>query len=281
MLVSILIIAVLALIIGFAWWEIRKLKTERSISREVLEIYKLHAGQIEELEEAISRCIRKITTKPYRVIVNSGAALEIGAPNSEDLYLNASNYSVKIFSAEKVGNNQTKYLVMVADAIQSWSRQCDYAHKDQLTGVNNRKSIEHAMKREFKRAKRTNAAVTFLLLDIDDFKEFNDEYGHPHGDVVIRKVAQKTSMRIRETDIVGRYGRGDEFAIILPATSQEDAIVVAEELRKDIETEGITLSIGVASYPEYALTIEELIKKADVALYISKKKGKNRVTAAT
>lgn len=282
MLVRFLKAAVLALLVGLARQEIRISRAERNISRRVLDIYNLHPGQIEELEKAISRCLLVITSEPYRVLVNSGAALEIGVPSSDNLCLVAENDSVKIFSSAKTNKNQARFLRMVANAIQSWSKQCEYSHKDQITGVGNRKGIAQALNRIFKLAERTASPFSILLLDIDGFKQFNDKHGHSHGDQVLMQVAQRVSKRIRETDAVGRYGNGDEFLVILPATTQEDAVNLAEEIREDVKAEGITLSIGVAScYPEHALTLDDLLERADKALYTAKEGGKNRVAQAT
>jgi len=124
------------------------------------------------------------------------------------------------------------------------------------------------------------------MADIDNFKKVNDTYGHQFGDKVLNKTAHLIKTKSRSTDIPARYG-GEEFCIILPETNQDNAIIVAEKIRKSVEEYTfeshedpvkITISFGVAEYPHNALNKENLITAADKALYLSKENGKNRVT---
>ncbi len=156
---------------------------------------------------------------------------------------------------------------------------------DELTHVLNRRGLMEILEREIARSKRFKLPLSVVMVDIDDFKKVNDTYGHPVGDKVLQTVAQILKNSLRITDVVARYG-GEEFLVVLPNTGLEDAKVVAEKLRRSVEkktykykddTFRITISLGVTQLRE-SDTLELLLKRADDALYISKKEGKNRVT---
>ena len=155
------------------------------------------------------------------------------------------------------------------------------AETDPLTGVANRRLFEITLTRELKRAERQEDPITLVMLDVDHFKPYNDTYGHQAGDEVLRRVAHMLSTACREFDTVARYG-GEEFAVILPGCSSEESTRTAERLREAIAgvdaAHPITASAGVATYPTDAAGGESLVKKADEALYESKRAGRNRVT---
>jgi diguanylate cyclase (GGDEF)-like protein len=134
---------------------------------------------------------------------------------------------------------------------------------------------------EIKRAGRYGKPVSLILADIDHFKALNDTYGHKMGDRALQQVASVLSKNVRDIDLVSRYG-GEEFAIVLPNCSAADAAVRAEELRKavarDLKSNKLTVSFGVASYPSHAPGADILVVAADRALYQSKCDGRNRVT---
>jgi diguanylate cyclase (GGDEF)-like protein len=124
------------------------------------------------------------------------------------------------------------------------------------------------------------------MMDIDDFKRFNDTYGHQLGDNILREVARTIKKSSRAVDIPARYG-GEEFVLILPETDQLGAMVAAEKIRRSVgemkipyekEKLRVTISLGVATFPNQAVDKESLIKSADEALYLAKRKGKNRVS---
>ncbi len=158
---------------------------------------------------------------------------------------------------------------------------------DGLTELNNRSFFDQSLSREFKQAQRFKSELTVILLDIDNFKRINDKHGHLIGDECLRKVAKaiKTSIK-REMDIVARFG-GEEFAVILPGTSRESGVRLAEAIRANIEMlppiHGktlchMTVSAGVATMiPTQEEQKETIIDKADTALYQAKNQGKNRV----
>jgi diguanylate cyclase (GGDEF)-like protein len=156
---------------------------------------------------------------------------------------------------------------------------------DPLTGLQNRRSLFELGRVEFARAHRMNRTFCCMMLDLDHFKQINDTYGHPVGDLVLREFAIRCRCSVREVDLVGRYG-GEELIILLPETDRKAALQVAERLRASIAVTpfkiadqeiAVTVSIGVAEKNENTLRLEMLIARADQAMYIAKHKGRNRV----
>jgi diguanylate cyclase (GGDEF)-like protein/PAS domain S-box-containing protein len=166
----------------------------------------------------------------------------------------------------------------------------DQSIRDPLTGLFNRRFMEESLEREMQRAIRKNHPVSVLFIDLDHFKRFNDTFGHDAGDLVLRSIADVFRKQFRVDDVICRYG-GEEFGIILPESSAQNAAIRANALREEIKkleiqyknrTVGtITLSIGVACFPEHGRTSEELVKAADQCLYKSKAAGRDSVTVAT
>lgn len=148
---------------------------------------------------------------------------------------------------------------------------------DGLTGVYNRRYLDEVLRRELARAKRYSHSVSVLMADVDDFKKYNDTHGHQAGDELLKKLANLLVGGIRTVDMVFRYG-GEEFTVFLPETLKEGGIEVAKRLvnlaRQNLPT---TVSFGLASYPQDAETAEDLLKKADAALYQAKTSGKDRL----
>jgi len=157
---------------------------------------------------------------------------------------------------------------------------------DGLTGLLNHRRFQERLSEEFIRIQRHPEPLSLILLDIDHFKKINDTYGHPTGDEVLRKIAGIIKGMVRDIDMVARYG-GEEFAIILINTEGRGAYKVAERIRKEVAKRSfsfggrkipITLSLGIASYPNDVRTKEELIARADLALYSAKTSGRNRTS---
>ncbi|MFC1942928.1 diguanylate cyclase, partial [Chloroflexota bacterium] len=159
------------------------------------------------------------------------------------------------------------------------------ANTDELTGLFNHRFFHQRLDEEIARSSRFGEVFSLILLDIDHFKKYNDVYGHLAGDVVLKKVGSHIKHELRDTDICFRYG-GDEFAILLPETPMESGKIVAERVRKVIESHSdwqglpITISIGIASWPTDGVMKEELIQSSDAALYYAKQSGKNRACLA-
>jgi diguanylate cyclase (GGDEF)-like protein len=155
------------------------------------------------------------------------------------------------------------------------------ATRDQLTGLSNRHFMSDALKRKVSHAKRHDEALCIIMADIDHFKKINDTYGHLVGDEVLRAVAKVLQESAREEDIAARFG-GEEFVLVLDNCKAADAALKAEKLRAQIEAlhpEGIsvTSSFGVAAFDEKVKNYEELLNRADSALYQAKDEGRNRV----
>lgn len=161
---------------------------------------------------------------------------------------------------------------------------------DPLMDISNRRHLEQKLHQEFSKSVRYNLPFSILMLDIDHFKNVNDTYGHDVGDIVLRNLGALIKNFIRESDSVARYG-GEEIVIILPLTDGQHAASMAERLRYEIEqyvmvpsdsekgiTEiRITASIGVAEYASGLLNVDELVKRADKAMYRAKREGRNRI----
>jgi diguanylate cyclase (GGDEF)-like protein len=157
---------------------------------------------------------------------------------------------------------------------------------DSLTGCLNHRQFIMDFDREFSRVNRYKDNLSLLMVDLDHFKSVNDSYGHPAGDVVLQKVAEAMNTQLRASDTLYRYG-GEEFVILLPETDSRGALTVAESIRRKVadtaivvdgqQTVTITVSIGVACFPQDTEKQEDLLKKADQAVYVAKNNGRNRV----
>ena len=155
---------------------------------------------------------------------------------------------------------------------------------DSLTGLPNRRFLTKRLSEELMRSQRHKHSFAVLLADVDHFKKYNDTYGHPAGDEVLRKVAKILGDSTRGVDCAARYG-GEEFAVLLTETQSEAALLVAERIREMVAMEEfpggpITLSVGVAEFPLHGPTADSLISSADEALYDAKRQGRNRVVRA-
>lgn len=164
------------------------------------------------------------------------------------------------------------------------------ATTDELTGLHNRKYLQERLDQEISRSKRYGNALSVLLFDLDFFKVVNDIYGYEWGDVLLRSIADKLKQLIRKEDILTRYG-DEEFIVVLPNTSEDNAFLFAERFRKDIEKmefipageeerHPITISGGISTFPCLPDTEEDantIIRYAEHALYNAKKRGKNKI----
>jgi diguanylate cyclase (GGDEF)-like protein len=157
---------------------------------------------------------------------------------------------------------------------------------DGLTGLYNYQYFKHKLQMEIVRSKRHGLPMSLLMMDIDHFKTYNDRFGHPLGDRILRRFSNLLFEKVRQIDILARVG-GEEFALILPGTPKEGAFSVAEKLRMLIESSyfplseklplgRVTMSVGAASCPVDAQNEEDLVRFADAALYRAKKEGRNR-----
>ncbi len=181
------------------------------------------------------------------------------------------------------------FAALAAGAIENarlYARTQEQARTDALTGLDNRHEFRRRLDEEIERARRHDHSVSLLMLDLDRFKQINDTYGHLAGDEALCAVAARIRIEIRPTDRAARYG-GEEFVVILPETPAEGARVAAERVRRalndapirlaDGRAIGLTVSIGVACYPDDAGDPQEIVERADQALYVAKEAGRNSV----
>jgi diguanylate cyclase (GGDEF)-like protein len=161
---------------------------------------------------------------------------------------------------------------------------------DALTGLRNRRALDERLQEELLRAQRYHHPLSVIMADLDHFKNYNDRHGHPAGDVILRQVASLLQSHVRETDFVARYG-GEEFVALLPETAKDSGLEVAEKIRAAVEAAcfphaetqpggRLTISLGVATFPEDLAEAHNLISKADEALYRAKRAGRDRVCSA-
>jgi diguanylate cyclase (GGDEF)-like protein/PAS domain S-box-containing protein len=187
----------------------------------------------------------------------------------------------------KRANKRLKNQLEEIEALQVKLRE--QAIRDPLTGLFNRRYLEETIARELARAERDHTNVSFIFLDIDRFKHFNDEYGHEGGDAMLQSLSGLLLHETRQADIPCRYG-GEEFLMVLPGASFEVAQARAERWRQEFEAMSVTyrehtmratISLGVATYPLHSKDKDEVIRMADMALYEAKNSGRNRVVAAS
>jgi len=192
-----------------------------------------------------------------------------------------------LYTKKPITNDHIRMLTTFANqaglAIENsmlYERTVVLSNSDSLTGLWHHGYFQYLLGQEIEYASSRKQSFTIFMIDIDDFKKFNDTNGHQAGDAILRSISNIFKEISKRIDIVARYG-GEEFAIILPATKKQEALVLAERLRKAVEEsedlKGITISIGVASFPEDSKEKESLISCADKALYQAKKTGKNKV----
>ncbi len=195
---------------------------------------------------------------------------------------------VRKATAELIAANE-RLSGMAQELAEANRRLEDLATVDAMTGLRNFRYFQAFLDREVRRSLRTASPISLLMIDVDHFKHYNDTYGHPAGDDVLRQVAKVLKSRLRGIDLPARYG-GEEFAVVLLDAAKDRATYVAEELRATIEHTPIpneetqpggklTISVGVATSLSDARTPDDLVKCADEALYEAKRGGRNRVVA--
>lgn len=203
--------------------------------------------------------------------------------------LHLGDFSPRRFDREKMKllNILASFASMAIENAKLHKRTKIMAITDSLTGLHNHRYFQEIFNQELLRAKRYHKRLAILMIDVDDFKKFNDRYGHPAGDRILAAIGDLVSRTLRKVDYAFRYG-GEEFILLLPEASLENALHAAERLRDGVarETagimdvtagEGVTVSIGVASYPDDGADREELFTVVDELLYKAKELGKNKI----
>ena len=179
--------------------------------------------------------------------------------------------------------------LVIADSLEMQRKYQRYATIDALTGLHNRGWLDDAFDREIKRSERDQLPLSLIMIDVDDFKKYNDDYGHLAGDKALITAAEAIRSPLRPNDLVARFG-GEEFAVLLPETTMDNAKIIAERLREHVsdsdmgQLDGktlpkITISLGIASRQQ-GYSLDMMIASADVAMYHAKRNGKNRYEIA-
>jgi len=247
-----------------------------------------------------------------RVLASGGTLIEkdlTSAPDSVKLFTEAaSRMSIPLVSfgqtlglltlhssqSDAFRESELQSLESVADICASSIQNAHYVERirqlsylDGLTGIFNRRFFELRILEEIERARRSGIGMAVVMADIDQFKRLNDEFGHLLGDEVLRQVSSLFHQQLRKIDVVCRYG-GEEFAILLTQTNAQHATGVAEKLRRLVEgwqfpgvPRKVTISAGVAAFPDHGASRDDLIRAADTGLYAAKQAGRNRVCLST
>jgi diguanylate cyclase (GGDEF)-like protein/PAS domain S-box-containing protein len=193
-------------------------------------------------------------------------------------------------SHERLAVSAASQVALSLASLQLRETLRDQSIRDPLTRLFNRRFLEESLERELQLASRKKQSIAVLFVDLDHFKRFNDTFGHDAGDQVLQSLADLFRNFFRATDICCRYG-GEEFAIILPESTSKNAVIRADALRSEVKSlrlhykkqplGQLTLSVGVAAFPEHGSTSDELLKIADRCLYESKARGRDVVTACS
>ena len=229
------------------------------------------------------------------VIMTSHASLETSV---KSLRAGAFDYLMKPFDdldsistmvnrvIEKIQQGQKSQKMV--ESLKDENKELNHlAQRDGLTQLYNHRYFKERFTEEVSRANRYNRELSLIFLDVDYFKIFNDRNGHPMGDALLKQLASMLQLRARKIDIVARYG-GEEFVIVLPETDKKGALSLANSIRKQIAEHPfkgrenqpgniVSVSIGIATYPNDGMSAEALIKHSDDALYLAKRNGRNRV----
>lgn len=202
--------------------------------------------------------------------------------------LNMTRPGVDQFSEEEIRFLNTLAVGLAIALVNAnlYSRTKELSVRDELTQLYNRRHFQEVLPLEIKRAQRFKKPLCLLMIDIDYFKKYNDRYGHLAGDELLKEFVHLIASKIREVDFFARFG-GEEFVLVLPNTPKSDGVKVADKLRMIIRdhkfsgngknSDRLTVSIGVASYPDDARTMEDLVDVADIALYQAKGAGRDQV----
>jgi len=225
---------------------------------------------------------------PFREYIGAGDRSFIALP------LLSEGIPIGILTIEGIDEEHAESFSILAEQlslelkkISLYERVQSLAITDGLTGIYVRRHFLERYAEDFARSKRHNLKLSVLMIDLDHFKQCNDAYGHLVGDIVLKEIAKIMKDFVRQVDLIGRYG-GEEFVLALPDTDRNSAIAVAERIRQEVErhkfkaydeTIAMTISAGVATYPDNGDDVQVLIDKADQALYRAKEEGRNRVVS--
>jgi diguanylate cyclase (GGDEF)-like protein/PAS domain S-box-containing protein len=274
------------LFVNHAWRERMGYSEEEIPGLHVSEV--IHPGEIERSKKIFELALHGQSFKnlPGRLVTKSGESLSVEADITWKFKDGKPVASRTIFRDVTERLERTRQIELYQKQLEDAnSRLSQLAVTDALTGLKNRRAFEERLQEEGKRSSRSGLPLSLVMIDVDHFKQLNDSFGHLAGDTVLKRIAKLIIERARSTDLVCRFG-GEEFAMLLPTTSVEGALVLAESLRSLIEHAGwerraVTVSVGIATLHGLgAEKIEKLVERADRALYAAKKAGRNCVKQA-
>ncbi len=206
------------------------------------------------------------------------------------LYLRTASGDHLTVSKQRLAVSVAEHVALAISSLRLRETLRRQAIRDPLTGLFNRRYMEESLERELRRAARKNTPIAVVMLDLDNFKRFNDTFGHEAGDAILRTFGEFLGDHIREGDIACRYG-GEEFTLILPEATLEETRIRMDQLRnafKQVHAHSngqsfgnLSVSLGIAIFPEHGLTAEALLRSADTALYRAKSEGRDRAVVAT
>jgi len=237
-----------------------------------------------------SETLESYRNDPMVQLLNSGelVIIPLKAKDKVNGIILADNFITK----RPITKNDIRMLIMLSNQAglaiensQLYEKTVERAHSDSLTELWNHGYFQYLLQTELEKAKATGSPLSLIMLDIDDFKLYNDTVGHQAGDKTLKSLALLLKNQSRRMDFACRYG-GEEFTVILPQTEKKEAFLIAERLRSDISdyrfsqeeilpNKKLTVSIGISSYPEDGLISSQLISSCDKALYKAKNNGKN------
>src|SRR5712691_9942800 len=267
--------------------EVNRLRLGEGISGGVLESGKPVVLQnIEGAEFEPAPAERNYKTKSFISYPLAIGGRRIGVLNATDKSGGGSFDEVDLSLLEQIGPQ----VAVALELAESQQRATEFQLRsitDERTGLPNSRYLEERLPEEVNRSKRYNYPMSFLMIDIDDFKSYNDLNGHLAGNIALQITAQCLKDTLRSADVAIRYG-GEEFCILLPQTPVQEARVIAERIRQGVANTSyphgkrqplgsVTISIGVSTFTKHIDTAESIIAAADRALYIAKRKGKNRI----
>ena len=212
--------------------------------------------------------------------------IEVGADDFISKPFNRTELLTRIKSLLRIRRLHHDLQLKVQELERVRAKLRKLAVTDGLTGLFNYRAFRGQLHLEVLRSKRFSLPFSVLMIDIDHFKVYNDSFGHPSGDQVLKQFSKLVRKNVREVDTIARYG-GEEFVVILPGTDKKSAVIVAEKLRKLVEKEPfphekdppifrVTISVGVTSFPQDTDSEENIIRLMDQAMYKAKKDGRNR-----